>query len=175
MLVYVPVSLHGAAAAPPAPQSDAPLRAWLTTVLAAHAPAKVATVDAALAKYAGREAQLVAFVQRKYGVTSGPPGVEGSPPPSPLRPERYRAPDAPSTGWQRPAHPPPGFAARVFGPKSPHVALQRGVSGLPGVVEGESEFVCASTAERWRRGDPSRGLVTQVRCARHRCHLPYPR
>lgn len=179
MLVYVPVSLGGASAGPAASESETPLRAWLTAILAAHAPAKLATVDAALAKYAGREAQLVAFVRRKYGATSGPAGLEGSPPPSPLRAERYRAPGTPSVGWQQSAHPPPGFASRVFGPRSPHVALQHGVSGLPGASEGEGEFVCASVAERWRRGDPSRGLVTQTRypaatahCARFLTTIP---
>ena len=68
-------------------RSDPGFRGWLVAFYEAHNPARLGAVDAILAKYAGREDDLVRRLERKYAPGAGrAPAAERRAPLSVLRP-----------------------------------------------------------------------------------------
>ena len=71
VVVFRVTSLRGDA---PPPTEAQKARAVLTAIWSTHAPEKLRTIDAVLLKYAGREAVMVAALNRKY--SDAPPPTE---------------------------------------------------------------------------------------------------
>ena len=106
-----------------APEKQAELRAWLVAFYQRHNPEKIDGVDTILAKFQGKEHELVYQLERKYAVAPGGPDAAPSLPPRRRRAQRAAA--AAESRRPRPRRPRPPRPPRPPPRTRPHPHRRR--------------------------------------------------